>query len=85
MLRTIGLIGLAAAAVIAASSAAALAQTGTSSSWGSYGLGQQIPTQALTPRDRAWNFDHQAENQAIAGSEWLREHSGTGQHSLFPF
>jgi hypothetical protein len=82
MLRTIALIGLAA---VAASPAAALAQTGTSSSWGSYGAGPQIPTQALTPRDRSWNFDHQAQNQAIAGSEWIREHAGTGQHSFLPF
>jgi hypothetical protein len=83
MLKTIASIGL--AAVITVTPAVALAQTGTSSSWGSYGLGQQIPTQSLTPRDRAWNFDHQAENQAIAGSEWIREHSGAGQHGLFPF
>jgi hypothetical protein len=83
MLKIVACIGL--AAVIAVSPAVAFAQTGTSSSWGSYGLGQQIPTQALTPKDRAWNFDHQAENQAIAGSEWLREHSRTGQHSFFPF
>jgi hypothetical protein len=60
---------------------AAFAQTGTSSSWGSYGWGPQIPTQALTPRDRQWNFDHQGENQAIAGSDWLREH----HVSPFPF
>jgi hypothetical protein len=65
---------------------AAFAQTGTSSSWGSYGLGQQIPTQALTPRDRSWNFDHEGENWAIAGSEWLRTHSAAGQHPFpFPF
>ena len=83
MLKTIACVGL--AAVIAVSPAVALAQTGTSSSWGSYGLGQQIPTQALKPKDRSWNFDHQAQNQAIAGSEWIREHSGASQHSLFPF
>jgi len=81
MIKTFASIGLAVA--IAVSPAVALAQTGTSSSWGSYGSGPQIPTQSLTPRDREWNFDHQAENQAIAGSEWIREHSG--QHGLFPF
>jgi hypothetical protein len=79
MFKTIALIGLSAALALAP--VAASAQTGTSSSWGSYGLGQQIPTQALTPRDRQWNFDHQGENQAIAGSEWLREH----HKSPFPF
>ncbi len=79
MFKTIALIGLSAA--LGLPSAAASAQTGTSSSWGSYGLGQQIPTQSLTPRDRQWNFDHQGENQAIAGSEWLREH----HVSPFPF
>ena len=63
--KTIALIGLSAA--LALPPVAASAQTGTSSSWGSYGYGQQIPTQALTPRDRQWNFDHQGENQAIAG------------------
>ena len=65
MLKTFASIGL--AVVVAVSPAVALAQTGTSSSWGSYGSGPQIPTQSLTPRDREWNFDHQAENQAIAG------------------
>jgi hypothetical protein len=79
MLKTIVLIGL--GAVLALAPVAVSAQTGTSSSWGSYGYGQQIPTQALTPRDRQWNFDHQGENQAIAGSEWLREH----HMSPFPF
>ena len=83
MLKTFASIGL--AVVVAVSPAVALAQTGTSSSWGSYGAGPQIPTQALTPRDRSWNFDHQAQNQAIAGSEWIREHAGTGQHSFLPF
>jgi hypothetical protein len=80
MFKTIALIGL--GAVLALDPAAGSAQTGTSSSWGSYGVGQQIPTQALSPFDRQWNFDHEGENQAIAGSEWLRQH---GQHSPFPF
>jgi hypothetical protein len=83
MLKTIAQIGLGAA--LALEPAPVSAQTGTSSSWGSYGLGQQIPTQALSPFDRSWNFDHQGENQAIAGSEWLRQHSAGGQHSPFPF
>src|SRR5260370_32827329 len=73
MLKTIALIGLGAA--LALLPVAAPAQTGTSSSWGSYGLGQQIPTQALTPKDRSYNHAHEAENEAIAGSEWLRTHA----------
>jgi hypothetical protein len=76
MLKAIALIGLVPA--LALSPAAALAQTGTSSSYGSYGSGEQIPTQALTPRDREWNHDHEAENEAAAGAEWIREHSAAG-------
>ena len=72
-------------AALALLTVAASAQTGTSSSWGSYGRGQQIPTQALTPFDRSWNHDHEAQYQAEAGAEWLRQHSGAGQHSWFPF
>jgi hypothetical protein len=81
MFKAIALIGLGAA--LALLPAAASAQTGTSSSWGSYGSGQQIPTQSLTPRDREWNHDHESENEAIAGSEWLRRQSGG--RSWFPF
>jgi hypothetical protein len=69
------------AAALALLPAAALAQQGTSSSWGTVGWGPVIPTQALTPKDRQWNFDNQAKYQAEASSEWLREH-GKG---LFPF
>ena len=83
MFKTIARVGVAAA--IAILPAVALAQTGTSSSWGSYGSGQTIPTQSLSGRDRAWNHDHEAENESIAGAEWVREHSGAGQHGLFPF
>jgi hypothetical protein len=82
MLKAIALIGLVPA--LALSPAAALAQTGTSSSYGSYGSGEQIPTQALTPRDREWNHDHEAENEAAAGAEWIREHSAAGPVSLVP-
>ncbi len=79
MFKTIALIGLGAALGLAP--AAALAQQGTSSSYGSVGWGPQIPTQSLTPKDRAWNHDNQAKYQAEAGSEWLREHG----KSPFPF
>jgi hypothetical protein len=83
MLRTVALVGLAVA--LAHSPPAALAQRGTSSSYGSVGFGPQIPTQSLTPRDREWNHDHESENSAIAGAEWVREHSGAGAHGFFPF
>jgi hypothetical protein len=79
MLKTIALIGLVGAA-LAPLSVPASAQTGTSSSWGSYGPGPQIPTQALTPFDREWN-----QYEAEAGSEWLREHYGAGKRTWFPF
>jgi hypothetical protein len=77
----IALSGLGAA--LALSSVLASAQTGTSSSWGSYGPGQQIPTQALTPFDRSWNHDHESQYEAEAGAEWLRQHSQAGQRSWF--
>ena len=62
-------------------SGAALAQQGTSSSWGSVGWGPVIPTQSLTPKERQWNFDNQALYQAGNSAEWLRQH-GKG---VFPF
>ena len=62
-------------------SGAAFAQQGTSSSWGSVGWGPVIPTQSLTPKERAWNFDNQAKYEAENSAEWLRQH-GRG---LFPF
>ena len=68
--------------VLAFFSGAALAQQGTSSSWGSVGWGPIIPTQALTPKDRSWNFDHEAQYRGEAGAEWLREHS-QGAHPWF--
>ena len=79
MAKSIVFIWLAAALTLLSS--AALAQQGTSSSWGSYGWGPVIPTQSLTPRDRSWNFDNQAKYQAENSAEWLRQH-GKG---LFPF
>jgi hypothetical protein len=82
MLKIIALIGLVPA--LALSPTTAQAQTGTSSSYGSYGSGEQIPTQALTPHDREWNHDHEAESEAAAGAEWIREHSAAGPTSLVP-
>ncbi len=68
-------------AALALSPAAALAEQGTSSSYGTVGWGPVIPTQALTPQDRAWNHDNQSKYQAEDGAEWLRQH-GKG---IFPF
>jgi hypothetical protein len=79
MLRTIALIGLAAA--LALLPVAALAEQGDSSSWGTVGWGPVIPTQSLTRWDRAWNHANQAKYQAQDSAEWLRLH-GKG---LFPF
>jgi hypothetical protein len=75
MLKTIACFGVAVAIVV--SPTVALAQTGTSSSWGAYGSGQTIPTQSLSPLDRAWNEDHQAQSEAAAGANWVRKHAGT--------
>ncbi len=72
MYRTIAFISFATA--LALSPAASLAQSGTSSSYGSVGPGPRIPTQSLTPFDRAWNHGHQSKYQAEAGAEWLRRH-----------
>jgi hypothetical protein len=79
MLKTLSAIGLATALALA--SGAALAQQGTSSSWGTVGWGPVIPTQALTPKERAWNVNNQPLYQAEGSAEWLRQH-GRG---LFPF
>jgi hypothetical protein len=79
MLKIVALIGFGAALVLAP--AGALAQQGTSSSYGSVGWGPHIPTQSLTPFDRAWNHDNQVKYQAEEGAEWLREH----HKGIFPF
>ena len=79
MIKAASFVGLAAA--LALVSGAALAEQGDSSSWGSYGWGPVIPTQALTPKERQWNFDNTPLYQAGDSAEWLRHH-GKG---LFPF
>ncbi len=79
MSKTLSAVGLAAAFALLSSTA--FAQQGTSSSWGTVGWGPVIPTQALTPKERAWNFDNTPRYQAEQGSEYLRQH-GIG---LFPF
>jgi hypothetical protein len=79
MFKATSLIGLAAG--FALLSSAALAEQGNSSAWGTVGWGPVIPTQSLTPRERAWNNDNQPLYNAGNSAEWLRQH-GKG---LFPF
>ena len=80
MLKTVALISLGVALTLLP--APALAQQGTSSSYGSVGWGPHIPTQALTPFDRAWNHDNQSKYEAENSAEWLREH-GKSPFSFF--
>jgi hypothetical protein len=79
MYKTIALISL--GVTLTLLPAAALAQQGTSSSYGRVGWGPHIPTQSLTPFDRQWNHDNQSKYEAEDSAEWLRQH-GKG---LFPF
>jgi hypothetical protein len=79
MRKMIALAALGAALALAP--AAAFAEQGTSSSYGSVGWGPHIGTQSLTPFDRAWNHANQSKYQAQAGAEWLRQHG----KSPFPF
>ena len=67
MLKTI--VGDRPRAALALAAGAALAQQGTSSSYGTVGWGPVIPTQSLTPRDRAWNHDNQAAYQSEDSAE----------------
>jgi len=79
MVKSIALIVVGAALVL--SPAAAFAEQGTSSSYGSVGWGPHIPTQSLTPFDRNWNHANQSKYQAQDSAEWLRQHG----KSPFPF
>lgn len=76
MLKTIALIGLAAA--LAVPPTAAFAVSGNSSSYGSDGYGPTVPTQSLTPFDRAWNHANESKERARAGANWIRRHGGFG-------
>jgi hypothetical protein len=80
MFRSLSAISIAAA--LALVSSAALAQQGNSSAWGTVGWGPVIPTQSLTPKERAWNFDNQAKYEAQDSAEWLRQH-GRGLFAFF--
>jgi hypothetical protein len=79
MFKASAFIGLAAALALA--SGAALAEQGDSSAWGTVGWGPVIPTQSLTPKERAWNFNFTPLYQAENSADWLCQH-GKG---LFPF
>ena len=79
MTKTIAMIGLGAA--LSLLPAAALAEQGTSSSYGTVGWGPVIPTISLTNRDRAWNHDNQAMYQSQDAAEYLRVH----RKGWFPF
>jgi hypothetical protein len=69
-----GLIAMAAAASIACLATLAMAQQGTSSSYGTVGWGPVVPTQSLTNKQRDWNHDNQARYQSEDAAEYLRVH-----------
>ena len=78
MLKTIALIGLAAALTLP--SASAFAVSGDTSSYGSQGYGPSVPTQSLTPFQRSWNHANESKLRARAGAAWLRHHRGHGPY-----
>ena len=77
MSKVIALISLGAVLVLPT---VALAQQGTSSSYGSVGSGPHIPTQSLTPFDRSWNHANQSKYQAYNSAKWLRKHGKSPFH-----
>jgi hypothetical protein len=79
MFKTVAILSLGAG--LALLPAAALAQQGTSSSYGTVGWGPVIPTQSLTNKQRAWNHDNQARYQSEDAAEYLRQQ----RKGLFPF
>lgn len=79
MFKSLSAIGLAAGLTLLGG--AAFAQQGDSSSWGTVGWGPVIPTQSLTPKERAWNFDNTPLYRAEQSAEYLRQHRA----GLFPF
>jgi hypothetical protein len=80
MLKTIVLIGAAAALVVP--SVPAFAVSGNSSSYGSEGYGPSVPTQSLTPFQRSWNHANESKERARAGAAWIRHYGGYGPHRL---
>jgi hypothetical protein len=78
MLKTLALIGFAAA--LALPSAPAFAVSGDSSSYGTEGSGPTVPTQSLTPFQRSWNHANESKERARAGAAYLRLHGGYGHY-----
>src|SRR3984957_82876 len=76
MLKTIGLIGLAAALIVP--SVPAFAVNGDSSSYGTEGYGPTVPTQSLTPFQRSWNHANESKERSRVGAAWIRKHGGFG-------
>jgi hypothetical protein len=72
MRKTIALIGLAAA--IALPSVPAFAVSGNSSAYGTQDYGPTVPTQSLTPFQRAYNHANESKERAYDSAEWLRQH-----------
>ncbi|HEY1888694.1 MAG TPA: hypothetical protein VGG86_22035 [Roseiarcus sp.] len=72
MLKTIALIGLTAALVVP--SVPAFAVSGDSSAYGTQDYGPTIPTQSLTPFQRAYNHANESKERARAGASWIRRH-----------
>ena len=67
MFKIIAAIGLAAA--LALPSGSAIAVSGDSSSYGTEGYGPTVPTQSLTPFQRAWNHANESKERARAGAK----------------
>src|SRR3984957_8005175 len=82
MLKTIALIGLAAALGVTA--VPAFAGHGDSSSYGPQGYGPTVPTQSLTPFQRSWNHANESKERARAGAAWIRHHGGYSYRHLVP-
>ena len=78
MLKTFALIGFAAAVALPAT--AAFAYSGTSSSYGSNGVGPRVSTHSLTPFQRSWNAANESKVRARASANWMRRH-----HQGFPW
>jgi hypothetical protein len=76
MLKTIALIGLAAALIVP--SVPAFAVNGNSSSYGTEGYGPTVPTQSLTPFQRSWNHANESKERSRVGAAWIRKHGGFG-------
>lgn len=72
MLKSITLIGLAAALILPP--AAALAVSGTTSAYGANGSGPRVPTRSLSNFNRHWNADNESKERARAGAAWMRRH-----------